>query len=103
MLEADERHVLALRNTLLSEGDGRYVLAYLLKKLCYFTPCMDAGDVALRNVANELLEDCGLLFVTKANDPEADASIRDFVEAISKLDVIPLIDAQLEAEKKTDD
>jgi len=94
-----ERHLAAYRNTLLAREDGRYVLGHLLTRLHFFSKCETEAEMALRNIAIELLEDLGILFVENANDECADMSINMFVGAISKLDVTALVDAQINDKK----
>ena len=93
-------HMLAYRNTFLANDEGRYVLWHLLARLGFFDPCKTPEDVPKRNVALELLENCGILFVAHATPENAESSTRAFVEAIAGLDVGPLVDAQQETMSK---
>ena len=90
----EERHVLAYRNTLLTDDEGRYVLGHLLTRLNYFGKCETLADMELRNIAVELLEDLGILFIENAGLKFANRSIENFVGVISKLDVTHLVEDQ---------
>ena len=90
----DELNMIAYRNTFLSDQEGRYVLANILTRLGFFEVCKTEGDMALRNMGLELLENCGMLFLANADD-KGEASIANFVNVISKLDVTHLVDKQM--------
>jgi len=98
----NELHVLAYRNTFLTTSEGKYVLSHLLTRLNYFDKCENAADMELRNIAVELLEDLGILFISNADTQHAETSIGNYVDAISKLDVLPLVRDQEEEQKKDD-
>lgn len=92
-------HILAYRNSLLADEQGRYVLGDMLLKLKFFDICETESDMTLRNAALELLDDCGIVLL--ASDDNGRRSIKNFIEAISRLDVTGLIEMQAEEEKKT--
>jgi hypothetical protein len=94
MTNDEQLHLLAYRNTFTVREEGRYVLGHLLTRLNFFDKCKTPEDMALRNVAIELLEDLGVLFVEKARPQYAEKSVGSFVDAIVKLDVTPLVNAQ---------
>ncbi len=96
-------HVIAFRNTYLSNPEGKYALGQLLGKLNFFGRCETLADMELRNTAIDLLEDCGILYVENAGDKYAEKSIQDFVDAIAELDVTPLVEAEAKAIKDSED
>ena len=94
-----EDHLRMFRNTLTATEEGRYVLGQLLIMLNFFDPCESEADTALCNTGLELLENCGMIFHKNATAENAEKSITNFVEAISKLDVTPLVEDQAKKEQ----
>ena len=102
-MKTHEEHLIAFQNSLTRNEDCRYVLTQVLVMLNYFDVCETEGDVARRNAAIELLENCGIVFQSNAMPEFAEASALNFVEVISKLDVSPLVEAQERKQKEIED